>query len=382
MRAPARRARGWIRGPAWDAVWSLNGLWLAVLLWWLARDRLEPRESSASDVYLWLTLLFWIGHRVGSSYLAFCTSAYRPLVRASPVRFIVIPCAITTLVFAAVLLPERVLPVAWERRVFWLVLLDYVFVTYHFASQHFGLLSLYRLRSDASPRLRRLDRFFALGVGGVLVIAAEVVAGTVAYQAEWLDPLLDVEWIVDHAAMLTWSGTALLALPTLVLLAVEWRRPGGTWPRALYIVSVALMTALAFHVEPLVFLMVWTAQHWLTATGLAGLVAAGDPAPGPSRWYRFWHRVNRRPALVVIVLAIVSAALMVPLEIEAQADPAARYGPEVFPALSRWLTDPRLVPWLVALGLTTGFVHYVLDRAVYRFSDPATRGAARGLLGD
>ena len=41
---------------------------------------------------------------------------------------------------------------------------------------------------------------------------------------------------------------------------------------------------------------------------------------------------------------------------------------------------PSLVPWLVALGFTTGFVHYLLDRAVYRMSDPAVRKAAKGLL--
>jgi hypothetical protein len=35
---------------------------------------------------------------------------------------------------------------------------------------------------------------------------------------------------------------------------------------------------------------------------------------------------------------------------------------------------------LVALGFATGFLHYWLDRAVYRLSDPAVRIAARGLL--
>jgi hypothetical protein len=38
------------------------------------------------------------------------------------------------------------------------------------------------------------------------------------------------------------------------------------------------------------------------------------------------------------------------------------------------------LPALLALGFATGFMHYWLDRAVYRFSDPAVRIAARGLL--
>jgi hypothetical protein len=38
------------------------------------------------------------------------------------------------------------------------------------------------------------------------------------------------------------------------------------------------------------------------------------------------------------------------------------------------------VPALVAIGFATGFVHYLLDRGVYRMSDPHVRAAACGLL--
>jgi hypothetical protein len=38
------------------------------------------------------------------------------------------------------------------------------------------------------------------------------------------------------------------------------------------------------------------------------------------------------------------------------------------------------VPALVAAGFATGFMHYLLDRGVYRMSDPRVRSAARGLL--
>ena len=38
------------------------------------------------------------------------------------------------------------------------------------------------------------------------------------------------------------------------------------------------------------------------------------------------------------------------------------------------------VPLLMAFGLTTAFLHYWLDRAVYRLSDRRIREAARGLL--
>ena len=39
-----------------------------------------------------------------------------------------------------------------------------------------------------------------------------------------------------------------------------------------------------------------------------------------------------------------------------------------------------LVPALLALGFAAGFIHYLLDRAAFRFSSPEVRQAARGLL--
>ena len=38
------------------------------------------------------------------------------------------------------------------------------------------------------------------------------------------------------------------------------------------------------------------------------------------------------------------------------------------------------MPALVAFGFATGFIHYLLDRGIYRMSDPQVRAAARGLL--
>jgi len=37
---------------------------------------------------------------------------------------------------------------------------------------------------------------------------------------------------------------------------------------------------------------------------------------------------------------------------------------------------------LIALGFATGFIHYLLDRSVYRMSDPRVRAAASGLIGN
>jgi hypothetical protein len=381
-------ARGWIRGPLWDGFWVLNGLWLAPLLWIVARGHEDPYASPADDFYLVLTLCFWIGHRLSSSYLAYCTTAYRPVLRAQPIRFVGVPVVVASAVFTLLLLPDDALALPRSERVFWLAISDYVFVSYHFAAQHYGILSLYRVRGGEvrSRRTRLVDRVFALGIGGVLVIAAEVIAGNVSYQGQWLDPILadwwnpspHVAWSQAHAGTLAWSGSLVVVVAAVPLFVLALRR--GNLPRSLYLLSVAVMVWMAFHVTPLLFVMAWTAQHWMAATGLTARVAAGDPEPGRSRWYRLWHIVNRRPVAVVVFLGVLSALLMPAMEVEAVAADEPSYSARLVPALVEWLTQPELIPFLVALGFATAFVHYLLDRALYRFSDPAVRSAARGLV--
>ena len=374
--------RGWIRGPLWDGLFVLSGLWLAPIAWWLTRGQEHPLDGELDTVYLVLTAGFWLGHRISSPYLAYCTTAYRPLLQTQRTRFVWAPLAITVAVFAF-LLPEGFWPWPRTERLMWLVILDYGLVTYHFASQHYGILSLYRLRAG-QPRNRlhrRMDRLFALGVGGALVFIAELIAGTVFFQEVWIDPIIDPVWLsAVHQNVQHW-GTGFVLVATLGMLVMELRSGAACLPRLLYMLSVSLIVLAAFWVHPLIFVVLWTVQHWTAATGLATVVAHKDPDPGPSRWYRFWHWFNRRPIFLLLFLMAASTLLMPLMEVEAAA-PGERYADRFVPWLMDVLTQPGIVPFLVALGFVTAFLHYLLDRAVFRFSHPEVRKAAGGALLD
>src|SRR5438045_6811059 len=217
----------WVRGPVWDGFWMLSALWLAPIVLLLVHGYSNPESSPLDLLYFGLTALFWIGHRLSSTYLAYCTEAYRPLLRAQPVRFVVIPLLVTVGCFALFLPADTALPWTREERLIGLAILDYACVTYHFAAQHFGALSLYRSRAERGwcVQTRRLDRFFALTVGGVLVFVADILAGAVAYQDQWIDRGLFPAWIV--AAQYGIRGGAVLVLPlaTAVMLFAEARAP-------------------------------------------------------------------------------------------------------------------------------------------------------------
>lgn len=379
---PLRRSP-WVRGPGWDGVWMLTALWLAPTVLWLSHGYADPEDSSLDVLYFGLTALFWIGHRLGSTYLAYCTEAYRPLLRAAPARFVVVPLLVTAACFVVFLVPDAALPWNREERLVAFAIIDYVCVTYHFAAQHFGALSLYRTRVGRATcaRTRRMDRLFALAVGGVLVVVADVLAGAVAYQDRWIDRWLLPDWILsaEHGI----RGGAMLALlaATAAMLVVELRAPRWSSPRVLYVLGVAVMVAFALESRrPFLFLVLWTSQHWVLATGLASRTPGAEPTPLRGTVRRVLHAVNVRPWALILLLVLASTLLLPLFEVEANRQEGTYYADRIFGAFAIALRTSSWVPALVALGFATGFTHYWLDRSVYRLSDPRVREAARSLM--
>jgi len=373
----------WVRGPAWDGVWMLSALWLVPLSLWLAHGSADPESSPLDLLYLGLTALFWIGHRLGSTWLAYCTEAYRPLLRAQPVRFVVLPLLVTAGCFAVFLPSDEAFPWTREQRLVGLAILDYALVTYHFAAQHFGALSLYRARvgRGACAHTRRLDRLFALGVGGVLVFLADILAGAAAYQDLWVGGWLAPAWLASAQDGVRQGATLVLLTVTAAMLFAEARAPRRSLPRLLYVLGTAAMVAIALRPRSLfLFLVIWNSQHWILASGLGSQAARGEPAPMRGAVRRVLHVLNTRPWAVVLLLTVSSVLLLPLFEVEANWEGGTYYGDRIFGAVATGLRTSSWVPALVALGFATGFLHYLLDRGVYRLSDPQVRAAARGLL--
>jgi hypothetical protein len=373
----------WVRGPAWDGVWMLSALWLAPLTLWLVRGHADAESSPLDLLYFGLTALFWIGHRLCSTWLAYCTEAYRPLLRAQPVRFVVLPLLVTAGCFAVFLPSDTAFPWTREQRVVGLAILDYALVTYHFAAQHFGALSLYRTRvgRGGCARTRRMDRLFALGVGGVLVLLADILASAVAYQDLWVDRWLVPAWLASAHDGIRQGATLVLLAVTAAMLFAEARAPRGSLPRVLYILGIAAMVAIALRPRSLfLFLVIWNSQHWILATGLGSQTPSGEPAPRRGAVRRVRHMLNTRPWAVVLLLMVASVLLLPFCEVEANREGGTYYGDRIFGAVAEGLRTSSWVSALVALGFSTAFIHYLLDRGVYRLSDPQVRSAARGLL--
>ena len=379
----ALRSCTWVRGPAWDSVWMLNALWLLPLVLWLTHGYSDPESSPLDFLYLGLTALFWIGHRLCSTWLAYCTEAYRPLLRNEPVRFVLLPLLVTVACFGIFLPPDAAFAWTREQRVVGMAIIDYALTLYHFAAQHFGALSLYRMRAERAgcAHTRRLDRIFAMGVGGVLVFLADILAGSVAYQDLWIDRWFIPAWLASKQGGIREAAMLVLLVATAVMLASEARAPGRSLPRVLYILGLAAMVGVALQPRsPFLFLVIWTSQHWILATGLGSQIPSGELAPVGSKLRRIFHALNARPWAILLVLVISSILLLPFFEVEANLQGGTYYGDWIFGAFAKGLRTSSWVPVLVAAGFATGFVHYILDRNVYRMSDPHVRSAACGVL--
>jgi len=378
------RSSVWVRGPVWDSAWILNALWLLPIALWLAHGYSDPQFSPLDSFYFGLTALFWIGHRLSSTWLAYCTEAYRPLLRNDPIRFVVLPVLVTVACFVVFLPADEALPWTREERLVAMAVLDYALVTYHFAAQHFGALSLYRMRAgrSGSKRARYFDRLFALVVGGGLAFLADILAGSVAYQNLWIGHLDVPTWLTSNQATVRAVGLSALFLATALILIAEARAPHRSLPRILYILGLAAMVGIALRPRSFaLYLVIWTSQHWVLATGLASQTTAGEPSPARGAVRRTLHALNSRPWAFLLLFGAASVLLLPFFEVEANLDNGGTYyADRIFGAFPGALRASDWVPALVALGFATGFVHYLLDRSVYRMSDPRIRSAARGLL--
>ncbi|MBS0451904.1 MAG: hypothetical protein JSS14_11375 [Proteobacteria bacterium] len=371
-----------IKSPAWDLVWILNPLWLVPLALLLAYGHEDVRNSPLDVLFFVLTVPLWFGHRVSSAWLAYATPAYRPLLARQRLRFVVAPLAIAVACFAVMLAPESVLPMPLEERVVWLVVFDFVLVSHHFAAQHFGLLSLYRARAGraSAPNVRRLDRWFSLVVGGGLVVLAQALTGSIAFQERWIDPWLGTDGTDLLARVLHDGGIALVVAMTVLMLGAEWRSGRPSLPRIAYVLGLTAMVLVAFLAQaPFVFIVLWSVQHWSAAMGLTSLAASGGDQTASTRWQRVLAPINRRGWAVLLALAVISVLLLPVLEVEAVPDDYV-YADRIFGEAAWWLRSSPFVPVLLALGFASGFIHYLLDRAAFRFSSPEVRQAARGLL--
>lgn len=372
------RASSWLQSAGWDAVWLQSALWLAPAI--VALSFVPP---AAEVLVVVAVFLLWLPHRFATTFNAWCCPAYRELLTTQRVRFVILPAAVLLATFAFVFAPPSMVPWTSAERVQILATLFLGYNAWHFAMQHFGILSIYRQRAGqkATPRERQLERGFCLAVGLVAILlaqighGAEVVASSVvgsyltpATVARWFEPLRSV---VPLLVLCLWGMFAF----------VEQRRSPSSLPRQLYAAGMSLQAVLAYWLPAPEFFLLWGTQHWLVSIGLAGHMALQDetPVPAGSQWYRRWHVITSGFLWTVLALTLLTVGLVPFFELSVHPENAGKL-PVLGPLVVYFLSNAFWAKLFIALNFGTVYVHFVMDRAVFRFSDPATRAVTGRLL--
>ncbi|MEC8342512.1 MAG: hypothetical protein VXZ71_06575, partial [SAR324 cluster bacterium] len=354
----------WIQGLGWDLFWIFPGIWLFPLVLFL--DDLDP-------IYAAGVFLFWIGHRVSSLYLGWFSPSFRPLLHDQLQRFIFIPLAVLLLTGFWLMLPESLLPLPFSLRILSLAMLDYFWGIYHFAAQHFGMLRLYRHLDPGSEDVfeKNRDRWYCLGAAGALVIFAEVLHGTAILQEDWTGPILTSKLFGGQQQQLLQFGLISSLCWFLFMLQREFRS-GGSPTRLLYLLQLGVMVGAAFVLDPFRFLVLWTLQHWMSAVGLVSFLGGNDISSRQTEGSSHSRILHIRSRVGVLILLCLVSLLMTPMmEIEALSADSA-FSAQWWPKWWEWIQRQSWLTLVMVIGFSSGFIHYLMDRAVYRFSDPQT----------
>ena len=255
---------------------------------------------------------------------------------------------------------------------------------HHFAAQHYGMLRLFQHRANPSTAhsTHLHDRLFCWGTVFILVLIAELLHGASFLQQKQILPAMPYDWGNEIIPIILRLGTLLVLGITAIMIRNALLQNSG-FPRILYILGLGIMVTGAFQLQPIEFLMLWTLQHWMTALGLAVQMGGNDIKKSKSVKNRKFKNSsfseNHNHWIVLLFLCSISVILTPFFEIEAVSS-SARYSELIYPSLMDLLENSSWITILVGVGLASGFLHYFMDRAVYRLSDAETRMRAKNLL--
>lgn len=340
----------WVRSPAYDGAWILSALPLGALF-----IALSLRISSAVIIF-WVVFVVQTGHTLSPIALAWDHGKFRSMMLGRPWKFIVLPVAILIATTVAGSIAGRHLPdLRFDASNFSLsdgpttlaqltnpfmaaVALYVVWNGYHFGKQAFGVLSIYR-RKRGNRGSRRIDLLYSCTVVWAAMVMPFIprifrgLHGLIGWPAHAQPFLTNV--MLGYLA-------ASLALPTIMLLH-EWFTTRSL-PRAIFILTDGLALALTFRVGLWGFAIIGL-NHWLVAIGLAAHVDASAN--------------NRSPWWFAVAICAAGCLLFWLLFFD--------WGK----GLSMAALDFTVAAVSFRLGI--GFVHFLFDRWLYKFSDPRVR---------
>ncbi|VTS05565.1 hypothetical protein [Tuwongella immobilis] len=312
----------WLFGPARDLLVIANWLWVPLMLVVLlpASDRPEPWKFwqiyFLTTPHRWITLLLVFGDR--------------KRFRSTPMRFL----SVAALIIAGVMAVQL-----GTGALTCLLVLDYVWNAWHFASQHHGIDRVYRRRSPGiEPTWVPAVEKWAMR--GFLLFAIVRIA-----TATWSDPVWE-----SQISQLDWP---MLLIP-IGLLVLRLRTPQtsgmGRWSYFLSVMLLYSTLLIAVHFRWLALAFTLTfASAWMHASEYLAIVT-----------WASHDRVSRHGTEVgFLAIAVRQWALMLGSFLL------------ILGMLGWWMDRTAPTEWL-AINVVVAFMHYAYDGLIWRSRQTTT----------
>ncbi|HEY1376647.1 MAG TPA: hypothetical protein VGF55_07625 [Gemmataceae bacterium] len=315
----------WLVGPAFDLLFVANLGWLLALVpGYVAAD-------GAVHVEFWQVYFLTTPHR----WLTLLLVAADPDRRAGRPRLLLTLAALIAAAVAGVYLATGTF--------LCLLLIDYVWNGWHFASQHAGVLRVYALKTGGGRPV--FEKW------GLRLFVCYVIARTAGWTTGWLEAVpAAAEWlpVLDGAA---------LALAAALVLPAVFDRPRARPGKTLYLLSVvglyaALLAALMARAGALVLALTAAGAlfHAVEYIALVTHYARRRRAAGGGGAFR----VLARHWLTVLAGFVLAVGLLAATAADS--------------------------PWWFGLNLWAGFLHYAYDGLIWKLRQPATARALGAVL--
>ena len=328
-----------------------------------------------------LFIIIRIVHTYLSMYLCLGNPSYRSIARKQILRFYIVPGLLVGLMTLFFVLPFDILPWDLEKRFKFYSFVVFPLTYWHYASQHYGVLSIYRARAKQSLSHNEIwwEKFFCHFTTGFLITMLtlknfyDVQFANISFK-EWL--------FIDSVP---WSQlTVLIVIPLTILMVkreLQYDRPSLF--KILYFISISLMTSVIVIDNLYISWMLIDLQHFLVVMGLGGHMLAKTEGNGlaqvtvktnedeSERQSRFWK--------YMIILIFISITMsLVYYYFDAHGIENKSYG-----IILGWMPQhPKdlLQVFFYGLFIAIGICHYYYDRLAFRFSDKDIGRVAKELI--
>lgn len=310
-----------------------------------------------------------IVHTYFSIYLCIGHPMYRPIARMQKVRFYGIPFLIVAILTLFFIAPDFLIPWETKKRLSLYSLVVFPLTYWHYASQHYGVLSIYRSR--AKQLLSKKDIFVEkLFCHCVTAFFISFLTLNLFYDVGFIDFSLKQALHVDN---LPWKTlTHLFVWPfTIYMVYKEFSYEEPSFHKLLYFFSMGLMTIIITLDSFYISWMLIDLQHFLVVFGLGGHMLSKTSEVVKKEKVSLW-----KPFLVLVSISIVFSAFY--FYVDAHGTSQKHYS-----TVLGWLPQRQkdtFQLFFYGFFIANGIVHYYYDRLAFRFSDKEIGKVAKSLI--